>query len=348
MIEPPSPPPSPSPRKQGERIVRANSLLFAAILAALAGALAWTLFQARPFARTGPFLGYVEGDLLLIGPNEGERLAELFVDSGQTVAREAPLFTMATPLLDEQRAEAKGRLEQMQAQVENLKSALERPEQIAVLQAAMERAQAALKLSALERQRKKALFATGDVSKAALDQANMAYERDKAALEEAKRQVQAGRIPSRTHEIGAAEAAILQARAQLEQVGTRITRQHVVAPAAGVVQDVFFRPGEMVNAGQPVLSLLPPENRKVRFYVPEPQLSLLRLGAKLRVACDGCPQGLSGRISFISGREEFTPPVIFSDQERVKLVFKIEARLEGEARELPLGLPVEIFPWQGE
>ena len=83
-------------------------------------------------------------------------------------------------------------------------------------------------------------------------------------------------MPSRSQEIEAAEAAIKQARAQLDALDIRIKRQSVAAPAAGVVQDVFFRPGEIVNAGQPVVALLPPENRKVRFYVPEPRLAECR------------------------------------------------------------------------
>ena len=177
----------------------------------------------------------------------------------------------------------------------------------------------------------------------------MALDRDKASLEEAKRQVEAARIPSRSHEIDAAEASLKQARAQLDQLNIRIGRQTVVAPAAGVIQDVYFRPGEMVNAGQPVVALLPPGNRKVRFYVPQAQLASIQLGARVKVSCDGCKDGLWGKIFFMSGREEYTPPVIFSDQERAKLVFKIEARLEGEARELPIGLPVSIRLWpEGE
>lgn len=303
-----------------------------------------------PFRRNGnpednAYLGYVEGDLLFIGPNEGERLDKLAVAVGQIVARGDALFSMATPLLDRQRAEAAGRLEQMEAQLENLKASINRPEQIAVLQAAVDRAQAALVLSTNELQRKKSLFAHGDTTKAALDQASMAYDRDKASLEEAKRQIEAARLTGRSQEIGAAEAALAQAHAQLSQIETRIARQSVTAPAAGVVQDVYFRPGEMVNAGQPVLSLLPPENRKVRFYVPEPQLVAFELGDKVKIACDGCEEGLWGRISFMAARQEFTPPVIFSDQERAKLVFKLEARLEQKAQNLPLGLPVAIRLW---
>lgn len=315
-------------------------------LGALA-ALAWTFRDDD--TRRNDFLGYVEGDLLFVGPVEGERLVKLDVDVGNVVKPGDPLFAMATPLLDEQRAEAAARYEQMKAQVENLRAAMNRPQQVAVLQAAVDRAVAALKLSTNEYERKRVLYSHGNTTKAALDQASMALDRDKATLEEAKRQVEAARIPSRSHEIEAAEAAIGQARSQIDQIDIRIKRQHVAAPAAGTIQDVYFRVGEMVDAGKPVLALLPPGNRKVRFYVPETRLALVRLGEKVSVSCDGCKDGLWGRIIFAASREEFTPPVIFSDQERAKLVFKIEARLEDEARDLPLGLPVAVqFLQKGE
>lgn len=316
-------------------------------LLALAAA-AWRFHDAGKGAELGAFLGYVEGDLLYIGPVEGERLAKLDVDVGKAVKVGDPLFAMATPLLDEQRAEAAARLAQMQAQLQNLRAAMNRPQQIAVFQSAIDRAEAALKLSTSEYERKRILYSHGNATKAALDQASMALDRDKASLEEAKRQVEAARIPSRSQEIEAGEAAIAMARAQIDQIATRIRRQRVVAPAAGIVQDIYFRVGEMVNAGQPALSLLPPENRKVRFYVPQAQLTAVRLGAKVKISCDGCKDGLWGRIFFAAAREEYTPPVIFSDQERAKLVFKIEARLEEEARDLPLGLPVAVRFWPND
>jgi HlyD family secretion protein len=105
-------------------------------------------------------------------------------------------------------------------------------------------------------------------------------------------------------------------------------------PADAKVQDVFFRAGEVVNAGQPVLSLLPPGNLRVRFYVPEPALSSLALGQTVRVTCDNF---------FISREAEYTPPVIFSEKERAKLVFRIEARPVG-TWSLPIGLPVSVNP----
>ncbi|WP_424361617.1 HlyD family secretion protein [Methylocystis parvus] len=315
----------------------------AAIFLALAGFFAWRMTGAKNPA-DAPFLGYVEGETLYIGPNEGERLASLNVAAGSVVKAGDPLFTMATPLLDRSRAEASARIGQLEAQVKNLEAATSRPEQVAVLQAGLERAEAALVLSRNDYQRQSKLFKEGHVAKAALDRAEMALKRDEATVKEARRQVEAARIPGRSQEIQAAEAALNQARAQLQAIDIRIARQAVKAPAAGVVQDVFFRPGEVVKEGQPVVALLPPENRKVRFYVPEPRLASLRLGGKARIGCDGCPSDLFGRISFVSSREEYTPPVIFSDVERAKLVFKVEARLEGKARELPLGMPVSVTP----
>ncbi len=315
----------------------------AAILLALGGFFGWRMMRDRD-AAPAPFLGYVEGEVLYIGPNEGERVASLAVAAGSVVKPGDLLFTMSTTLLDRQRSEAVARIGQLEAQVQNLRAATSRPEQVAVLQAGLERAEAALTLSRNDYERQRTLYKSGDVAKATLDRAEMALRRDEASVKEARRQVNAALIPGRSQEIEAAEAAIRQARAQLEAIDIRIGRQKVLSPAAGVVQDVFFRPGEVVKEGQPVVALLPPENRKVRFYVPEPRLAGLKVGGQVSVACDGCPDDLFGRISFIASRQEYTPPVIFSDVERAKLVFKAEARLEGRARNLPLGMPVSVTP----
>lgn len=318
---------------------RLLSFLAIALLAAVVWRVAY-----RPANPDGAFLGYVEGDILYIGPYESERVASIAVAAGSAVKKGDPLFTISTTLLDRARDEATARIAQLGAQVENLQAAMNRPEQIAVLQAALERAEAALQLSRVDYERQRKLYAEGHVAKAALDRAEMARARDEASVKEARRQVEASRMASRSQEIEAAEANLKQARAQLDALNIRIKRQSVVAPADGVVQDVFFRPGEIVNAGQPVIALLPPENRKVRFYVSEPELPKITLGERVRITCDGCADDLYGRVTFIAGRQEYTPPVIFSDQERAKLVFKLEAHLEGAARAAPLGMPVTVTP----
>jgi HlyD family secretion protein len=140
-----------------------------------------------------------------------------------------------------------------------------------------------------------------------------------------------------------AEAALRTAEARLNSAQTRLARRHVASPVAGVVQQIYFRPGETVAAGRPVVALLPPGNVKVRFFVPEPVLPTFAIGDTMRIRCDGCPDDLTARVSFISRTSEFTPPVIYSQEERSKLVFMIEARTE-RPQVLRVGQPVTVLP----
>jgi HlyD family secretion protein len=123
-----------------------------------------------------------------------------------------------------------------------------------------------------------------------------------------------------------AEAAMRTADARLNSSQTRLARRKVASPVTGTVQQVYFRPGEMVPAGRPVVALLPPANIKLRFFVSEAVLPKVALDQTVRVTCDGCPPDLTARVSFIARSAEFTPPVIYSLEERAKLVFLVEAR----------------------
>jgi HlyD family secretion protein len=129
----------------------------------------------------------------------------------------------------------------------------------------------------------------------------------------------------------------------LRHTETRVAKLRVSAPAAARVQDIYFRAGEVVNAGQPVLPLLPPTNVRVRFYIPEPVLSTLSLGQTVAIRCDCCSGDIRAKIVFLSREVEYTPPVIFSDKEHAKLVFRAEAKFLG-AVDLPIGLPVSVMP----
>jgi len=139
----------------------------------------------------------------------------------------------------------------------------------------------------------------------------------------------------------AAEAVLRDAQARLNSVQTRLSRRSVFSPVSGTVQQIYFRPGEIAPAGRPVLSLLPPGNVKVRFYVPESILPSVAYGEEIGVTCDGCPSGLSARVSFIAKQSEFTPPVIYSLDERAKLVFLIEA-LPQKPGDFRVGQPVGV------
>jgi HlyD family secretion protein len=138
-----------------------------------------------------------------------------------------------------------------------------------------------------------------------------------------------------------AEAALRTAQARLNSSQTRFARRKVSSPVSGLVQQIYFRPGEMVAAGRPVVSILPPGNIKIRFYLPQAQLPNIKLGDSVSVSCDNCPAGITARVSFIAQSAEYTPPVIYSREERAKLVFLVEARAD-KSDSLRVGQPVSV------
>ena len=154
------------------------------------------------------------------------------------------------------------------------------------------------------------------VKQAALTNATQAFDRAKELLTSA-----AG--TRKTYDD--AEAAVRQAKANLDWSKTRLERRTARSPADGTIQQIYFRPGETVAPGRPVLSLLPPENLKLRFFAPETLVPAIKYGQTVAVSCDGCAAGLTAKVTFISGSAEYTPPVIYSLDERAKLVYLIEA-----------------------
>jgi len=171
------------------------------------------------------------------------------------------------------------------------------------------------------------------VKEAAVTNAQQAFDRAKQLLSNA-----AG--TQKTYDD--AEAALRQANANLEWSKTRLARRLALAPAAGTIEEVYFRPGETVQPGKPVIALLPPSNLKIRFYVPETRLATIKLGEQVAVSCDRCDSNLSARVTFIAKSAEYTPPVIYSRDERAKLVFLVEAHPE-QPEKFRVGQPVTVM-----
>jgi HlyD family secretion protein len=216
-------------------------------------------------------------------------------------------------------------------------------DELRAIEEQLAQARAALALSSAEDKRAQNLVAQGFESPQRLDTARAARERDEARGRELRAQLAVARSAARPDEIAAAEAEQRVLAAETAQARWLEAQRQRTAPAAGVIYDVLFRPGERVPAGAPVVALLPDGAVKLCGFVPQARLSQVALGQRVAVNCDGCPVDLTARITFISTQAEYTPPVIFSNESRSKLVFLIEARPDGAAAvQLKPGQPVQL------
>jgi len=142
--------------------------------------------------------------------------------------------------------------------------------------------------------------------------------------------------------LDSAVSALRVAEARVVTSETRLARRQGFAPVAGTIQQMYFREGEMVPEKRPVLSIMPPGNMKIRFFVPETELPKLAIGDEVKVTCDNCSADLSAKIYFIATTAEYTPPVIYSLEERNKLVYLIQAR-PSRPDALRVGQPISVY-----
>jgi len=178
-----------------------------------------------------------------------------------------------------------------------------------------------------------------DLQKADLEVRRTAVVNAQQAFDRAKELLKTAAGTQKTYDD--AEAALRQAKANLEWSQTRLARRTANSPADGTIQQIYYRPGETVQPGRPVLSLLPPGNLKIRFFAPETELATVKFGDTVAVSCDGCEAGLTAKVSFIARSSEYTPPVIYSLEERSKLVYMIEAR-PAQPEKFRVGQPVTV------
>ncbi len=284
--------------------------------------------------------GWIEADLVFVGPDEAGRVETLSVNEGDTIALGAPLFSVDADLQIADVRTAAAQVAEARARLSRLEAAQQRKEEVAVLQAQEHRAESAVALSNVDLERQQTLAAKGIASTAQLDIAKANSARDKAALDEVRRQITVAQMASRDEDIAASRESLVAAQARQVASQTKLTRRKLAAPATGTVQQIYYRPGEMVPAGRPVVSLLPPGNIKVRFFIVEAMLPKVKLGDIVQVTCDGC-QPISARVSFMARAAEYTPPVIYSLEERTKLVFMVEARTD-TPENLRVGQPVSV------
>ncbi|MGB8856252.1 MAG: HlyD family efflux transporter periplasmic adaptor subunit [Burkholderiales bacterium] len=319
-----------------------NNIIFNSSKPILYTLLSATLIAACAEKKSDLLQGYAEGEFVRIAAPFAGTLEKLQVKRGEQIAQGAALFALESQNENAARREAEQRLQSAEARLANLKTG-KRPQEISVINAQLAQAAAAQKLSAAQLARDEKLFADGFISKERVDEARAALTRDSARIAELNALVQTANLAARSDEIRGAASEAEAARAALEQAQWRLAQKTVTAPIAALVFDTLYAQGEFIPAGNPVVSLLPPENIKLRFFVPETRLGEIKLGQKISASCDGCAVPVTAAISYISRQPEYTPPIIYSKESRAKLVYLVEARpAPADAVKLHPGQPVDV------
>jgi len=292
---------------------------------ALAVAVALALLAGCSADPPSSYQGYVEGEYVHMASPLAGRLERLQVRRGQRIEAGTPLFKLEA--VDEAAAkqQADDQLKAAQAQLADLRLGRRAPE-LDVVRAQLAQAQASEAQAAQQLRRDEAQYEAGGIARAQVDDARTNLALKSARVRELADQLQVSRLPARGEQIRAQDALVAAARAVADQQAWRLGQKQVAAAQAGLVVDTLYRDGEWVAAGSPVVRLLPPGHVKLRFFVPETVVGTLQPGRSLGVQCDGCAAGITATVSFIADAPEYTPPVIYSNDTRAKLVFMVEAR----------------------
>jgi HlyD family secretion protein len=284
--------------------------------------------------------GYVEGEPLYLAAPVSGSVAELSVQRGDRVVVGQALFSIDPRQVSAQRAQAEAEVTAASAAAQDVRRGL-RPTELAVYDANILAAEARLREANASLNRIAPLVRRGVYAPARLDDAQAAVDTARAQLSAARRQRDSATLGGREGQVESADSRSLQAIAALDAAEARLGDLAPRAPVSGLVEDVFFQTGEWAPANQPVLAILPDDRIRLRFFVPQAALSAYRVGGTVHFACDGCAAGMTAKISFISPRPEFTPPIIYSREARDRLVYLVEAM---PSARLNPGQPIDVQP----
>jgi len=289
------------------------------------------------------FQGYVEGEFVHVSTSLAGQLQRLPVTRGMNVSQGDPLFTLEHAFEAEALAEAEQNLRRAENKLADLSKGL-RPSELAAIEARLAQARSAYNLARLEYNRREKLYADHTIAKEQLDRTRTDMDSNSAAVAQLTAELKTARLGARADEVEAARADMEATRNRLSQARWRLDQKTQTAPQTAYVYDTLYNEGEYIPAGYPVVSLLPPGNIKVRFFVPEQLVGSLSVGRRGTASFDGAAEKYPIRVSYVSPQAEYTPPVIYSRETRSKLVFMIEAEFTTDrAAGLHPGQPVDVF-----
>ncbi|MGE0352822.1 MAG: HlyD family secretion protein [Gemmatimonadales bacterium] len=293
--------------------------------------------------------GTVEATEALLGFAAGGRIHRIYVQEGDAAIKDSLLAVLDTTGQQARLEQARGQLAAARALLAELERG-NRPEEIAQGRAALEAADKALQDARLDRERARRLAATNVVSRQALDKAEVAFDLAQSRYDQAHSQLELLESGPRRERISAQRSQVAAAAAQVEALEAGTRDMLIRAPFPGVISVKHHEPGETVAPGAPVLTLMNPEDRWVRIYVPENRLGAVRLGQGASIHSDTYPdRSFAGQVTYIAPDAEFTPRNVQTTEERVKLVYAVKVRITSDtAMVLKPGTPADVTLSTGE
>lgn len=288
------------------------------------------------------FPGYVEGEYVYIAPARAGRLENLAVARGTRVKEGEALFKLEADTERHSLQEAEQAALEARASLEDMETG-KRPEEVAMAQAQLSQARAEAANAMTTLKRNETLAKQGGVSRRELDDSRANARTTAARVAELENQVKVYNLPERQKRIDAQRAAVKAAEARVAQARWDLNQKEMSAPAAGLISDTLYYKGEWVPAANPVIQLLPPDHIKIRFFIPERLLGQIKIGERINCTLDGVKEAFSATVTYISPDAEYTPPIIYSNETRSKLVFMVEATPDESIRpSLHPGQPLSI------
>lgn len=286
--------------------------------------------------------GYIEGRYIYIASNASGQLIERPIYRGWQVKKNQLLFKLDPEPQISQLAQAQAKLTSAQQKLADLGTAQRSTVQKQII-SEIAQAEADLALQKKKLPRYKELYRTYAIDKQTLDTVTAEYDAAVEKVAQLKAKLADAQLGSRENQILAQEAEVKAEEANVKNLTWQLAQKTQTAPQAGEIFDTFYRVGEFVPAGQAVTALLTPDNIKVIFFIPEPQLSQIKLQQKISFTCDGCTAPQTANISYISPTAEYTPPVIYSRSARAKLVYRVEALTPiNDATKYHPGQPIDV------
>ncbi|MFK4810596.1 HlyD family secretion protein [Devosia sp. ZW T5_3] len=303
--------------------------IFAALMALLPGGA----------GDAGGYPGYLEADYVYVAPVGAGRLVDVTVTEGEPVGLGDLLFAQDDAQQQALLKAALARRQSAEANLDNLTTG-SRALEVDVIRASLAKARSDLALAQSNLARSEKLLAAGTTTQARVEQDRAALASAQAQVAQFTAQVGVAELPARNAQQVAAEAELEAAAADANRAQLDLRDRQTTAPVAGIVDRLFYSAGEIATAGTPVVSILPAGALKARFFVPEADRSALAVGGMVQVGCDGCT-AMSARITYFASEPQTTPPVIYSKEERGRLVYLVEAELEAPGGLRP-GQPVTV------